>query len=89
MTLPDLFPSGDSGKSTFTRQMSLIYSPNPISTADYIKYSEVLKQNALSSMQELLHVMKTKGIKMKSKYKPCSKIVNEANFLTPEVAGMF
>eukprot|EP01127_Copromyxa_protea_P011857 TRINITY_DN3023_c0_g1_i3.p1 TRINITY_DN3023_c0_g1~~TRINITY_DN3023_c0_g1_i3.p1 ORF type:complete len:231 (-),score=35.78 TRINITY_DN3023_c0_g1_i3:471-1163(-) len=78
--------SGDSGKSTFTRQMSLIYSPNPISPSDYFKYSEVLKQNALSSMQDLLHIMEAKKLKTKHKTRKHRKIVDEANCLTPEVA---
>lgn len=79
--------SGDSGKSTFTRQMSLIYSPNPISPSDYIKYSEVIKLNTLSSMQELLHILRTQRVKLKSRYKVYRNIVNQANHLDPEVAG--
>jgi GTPase SAR1 family protein len=49
-----LLGTGDSGKSTFVKQMKVIHKDG-FSNAEVMKFAKVLQENCLGSMQKILH----------------------------------
>jgi len=79
-----LLGTGDCGKSTFAKQLSIINSSlNPQHLKNYIS---VLRENALSGAQSVVEHIRTWEIKLPPELnEPMESIVN-AESLTPEIA---
>eukprot|EP01126_Amoeba_proteus_P009676 TRINITY_DN1367_c0_g2_i8.p1 TRINITY_DN1367_c0_g2~~TRINITY_DN1367_c0_g2_i8.p1 ORF type:complete len:359 (-),score=52.25 TRINITY_DN1367_c0_g2_i8:197-1273(-) len=92
-----LLGAGDSGKSTFCKQMKIVHKKG-LSQVEYDKMASVLRDNALQSMVALLNVcdeMKNPylqlcqalGVNLPSNLEGHRKTLLEATELTPEVAA--
>jgi len=69
-----LLGTGDSGKSTFVKQMKVIHKDG-FSNAEVMKFAKVLQENCLSSMQKILLCEK---VKVPKNRKGLKKIVLDA-----------
>jgi len=86
-----LLGTGDSGKSTFLKQMKVLHKDG-FSQSELDKYRAILPINALGSMQQILAgyveaCAVSKKMRIKSKMKEHFDKVRSAEELTPEVAN--
>jgi GTPase SAR1 family protein len=79
-----LLGAGDSGKSTFCKQMKVNYK-NGFSHTELLYYQGVLRSNCLLSMQRAIDEIKELG-KLPEKLKNVAACIEEAKDLTEEVA---
>mmetsp|Transcript_20615 Transcript_20615/g.22897 ORF Transcript_20615/g.22897 Transcript_20615/m.22897 type:complete len:343 (-) Transcript_20615:87-1115(-) len=80
-----LLGAGDSGKSTFAKQMKVL-KKGGFTATETQKFAEVLRDNALSSIKHVIFVARDKGIKVGRGDKSVIKQILEASTLTKELA---
>jgi len=82
-----LLGTGDSGKSTFAKQMSLIHNPGGLSEQYVDTFIPTLRENALSGMQFLLKFLSETDIyHLPESLSAQAQAVLSANDLTPDIA---
>jgi len=89
-----LLGTGDSGKSTFVKQMKVIHKDG-FSNAEVMKFAKVLQENCLSSMQKILlcegvkvskNRKETKEIVLHAELDDLAKVFNEVKLLWQDKA---
>jgi len=80
-----LLGTGDSGKSTFAKQMTVLHSSG-FSNEEYQRFQKVLRDNALTSMQKILSSLSEAQAKLEKGAQKEAESVLEASDLTPAVA---
>jgi len=80
-----LLGTGDAGKSTFAKQMNIIYTSG-ISDAYLANFIPSLRENALSGMQTILRHIQRIGEKVSPDLEDSAKLVLEQNELTSNAA---
>eukprot|EP01126_Amoeba_proteus_P051421 TRINITY_DN6136_c0_g1_i8.p1 TRINITY_DN6136_c0_g1~~TRINITY_DN6136_c0_g1_i8.p1 ORF type:complete len:350 (-),score=66.51 TRINITY_DN6136_c0_g1_i8:2097-3146(-) len=80
-----LLGAGDSGKSTFAKQMRILHKKG-LPIAEYTKYQTVLRENTLMSMVAMLNICEVLGVVLTGSLENDKKEVTEATELTNEVA---
>eukprot|EP01120_Amphizonella_sp_Union-15-10_P005988 TRINITY_DN1850_c0_g3_i4.p1 TRINITY_DN1850_c0_g3~~TRINITY_DN1850_c0_g3_i4.p1 ORF type:complete len:350 (+),score=69.39 TRINITY_DN1850_c0_g3_i4:81-1130(+) len=81
-----LLGTGDAGKSTFARQMKVLHKEG-FNEADKLKFTTILKSNALVMMRHLINGASQKGYQIDQKLMPMAKAIIDAKELTPEIGG--
>jgi len=79
-----LLGTGDSGKSTFIKQMGYIYGTH--TKEDLAPFTSVLRDNCLDAMQVLLSNLESNG-GIPEAVKPLTTSIQQADFLNPTVAN--
>jgi GTPase SAR1 family protein len=89
-----LLGTGDSGKSTFLKQMKIIHKEG-FSAAEMLKYAKVLQENCLYSMQKILqceevkvgkNVKEARDLVLKAEITEFTSVLNEIKLLWQEKA---
>jgi len=80
-----LLGTGDAGKSTFAKQMSLLHSKG-LSNQVIETYIPVLRENTLGGLQNLIRFLANSGIQSPDILDSQINIISRAAELTPEVA---
>mmetsp|Transcript_26125 Transcript_26125/g.29069 ORF Transcript_26125/g.29069 Transcript_26125/m.29069 type:complete len:349 (+) Transcript_26125:97-1143(+) len=81
-----LLGTGDSGKSTFTKQMKILHK-HGFTKTEQKQYSDVLKENTLSSVQSLIREADQRAMPLKKQVDEANiRLVTEAMALTTELA---
>lgn len=83
-----LLGTGDSGKSTFAKQMTVLHSTG-FSEEKYQRFQKVLRDNCLTSMQKILSSFQENRIRLEKGTSKHTEVILSAADLTPSVAGMF
>lgn len=81
-----LLGTGDSGKSTFAKQMTVLHSSG-FSNEEYQRFQKVLRDNCLTSMQKILAAIKESQVKLEKNLGSAQESVLAATDLTPTIAG--
>jgi len=81
-----LLGTGDSGKSTFAKQMKVIHKSGFAHT-ELVSFKNILKSNTLSSMQKLLDYAETKNVTFSDAVQKRAKFILEAGELNMAVAS--
>lgn len=81
-----LLGTGDAGKSTFAKQMTVLHSSG-FSNEEYQRFQKVLRDNCLTSMQKVLAAVHERQVKLDKELSGPSDAVLAAGDLTPAVAG--
>lgn len=81
-----LLGTGDSGKSTFAKQMTVLHSSG-FSNEEYQRFQKVLRDNALTSMQKILSSIRGAQAKLEKQLAQDHDAVLDAADLTPAVAS--
>jgi len=82
-----LLGTGDSGKSTFAKQMSLIHNKGGLSDQYIETFIPILRENALGGMQLLLKFFIDTGERISDSIEERAKIIMSATELTQVVAS--
>jgi len=80
-----LLGSGDSGKSTFLRQIKHIHGVDKGLDSEKMKFTSVIKHNTLKSFKDFLNVMDLREIEIDNKLKAKVEIIENAEELDDEV----
>eukprot|EP01126_Amoeba_proteus_P006456 TRINITY_DN1225_c0_g1_i11.p2 TRINITY_DN1225_c0_g1~~TRINITY_DN1225_c0_g1_i11.p2 ORF type:complete len:119 (+),score=10.60 TRINITY_DN1225_c0_g1_i11:70-426(+) len=80
-----LLGAGDSGKSTFVKQMRILHK-NGFPLTEYAKYQTVLRENTLDSIRAVLNLCDALDVKLPPSFEYRKKGIIEAIELTEEVA---
>jgi len=81
-----LLGTGDSGKSTFIKQMKLIHN-NSFSHNELLYFQNVLRYNSLYSMQRVLNYSGNIGHQFNEDTMELKTMIEEASDLTPDIAS--
>mmetsp|Transcript_3117 Transcript_3117/g.3459 ORF Transcript_3117/g.3459 Transcript_3117/m.3459 type:complete len:358 (-) Transcript_3117:77-1150(-) len=77
--------TGSSGKSTFAKQMKLVFCGGWNET-EISKFQFILRNNALTSMQWLLFVAKERNMELEEENKELGRVIYDADKLTKDIA---
>jgi len=80
-----LLGTGDSGKSTFAKQMTVLHSSG-FSNEEYQRFQKVLRDNCLTSMQKILAAIRDQQVKLEKGVASAQEGVLAASDLTQTVA---
>jgi len=80
-----LLGTGDSGKSTFCKQMKVLYKDG-FTKSELEKYADILRDNCLSGMHKLLFACNEWAIDITPKFKDQVDIVAKSTELTEDIA---
>eukprot|EP01126_Amoeba_proteus_P000344 TRINITY_DN10105_c0_g2_i1.p1 TRINITY_DN10105_c0_g2~~TRINITY_DN10105_c0_g2_i1.p1 ORF type:complete len:347 (+),score=80.29 TRINITY_DN10105_c0_g2_i1:173-1213(+) len=80
-----LLGTGDSGKSTFCKQMQILHAPEEL-PASMAKYQGVLRENTIYSSLAIFDLCEAKNIKLPYEFQAYRSELQEATVLTPALA---
>jgi hypothetical protein len=80
-----LLGTGDSGKSTFARQMRIVHKAG-LPQTEFVKFQSVLRENCLDSMKKIFTIADGLGINTPSSIQKQKNLVVNASELNPKVA---
>lgn len=81
-----LLGTGDAGKSTFAKQMSLLHNKGSLSDQYIDTFIPALKDNALQGMQVIINYMKEAGHTFPAEMDKYTQVILEATDLKPDIA---
>jgi len=82
-----LLGTGDSGKSTFAKQMKVLHNAG-FTKSELEKFTEILRDNCLSCMIKLLFTCNEWSIEIPKPYKPKVDFIMHSTELTEEAASL-
>eukprot|EP01128_Nolandella_sp_AFSM9_P005114 TRINITY_DN2427_c0_g1_i2.p1 TRINITY_DN2427_c0_g1~~TRINITY_DN2427_c0_g1_i2.p1 ORF type:complete len:386 (-),score=100.71 TRINITY_DN2427_c0_g1_i2:248-1294(-) len=81
-----LLGTGDSGKSTFAKQMTVLHSTG-FTEDEYQRFQKVLRDNCLTSMQKILSSFQENRVRLEKGTSKNTEMILTATDLTPAVAA--